>query len=899
MINSECGRPKQNSKAEEGGKSIKSTTTGDLFMDSDPIDPNSQTASPGDETTLGPDTPSEGGRTAAKIGRYRIIRLLGEGGMGAVYQAEQDQPRRLVALKVIKSSLSSPSLLRRFEQESEALARLHHPGIAQVYDAGTADSGTGVQPFFAMEFIAGGQPVTEYAEAHHLNTQQRLELMVEICDAVQHAHQRGIIHRDLKPANILVDEHGHPKILDFGVARVTDSDTQATRQTDLGQLIGTLSYMSPEQALADPLELDTRSDVYALGVILYELLAGKLPYTLSKKLHEAVSTIREQDPAALSSVSRLYRGDLETVVAKAMEKDKARRYGSAAALAADLRRYLKDEPILARPASASYQLYKFARRNRALVAGVAAVFVVLVAGVVVSTWEAVRARAAERRANSETAATKAINDFLANDLLAQANPERQSDPGIKPDPDLKVRTVLDRAAARIVGRFDEPEIEASIRDTIGRTYTSLGVYQEAQKQLESALELRRRALGPGNPKTLKTALNLGVAVDFFGKYSEAETIDKKTLEALRRVLGPENPDTLDCMKNLSRVYSDQGKYAQAEALYKQTLEIQRRVLGPEHRQTLGSMVNLGWVYIYQGKFAEAEALFKQSLEIQRRVLGPEHPDTLGSMVSLGWVYNNEKHYAQAEEIQKQALEIHRQVLGPEHHNTLGIMNNLARTYDDEGKYAQAEALLSQTLALERRVLGPEHPTTLISMGNLSRVYSEQGKYAQAGALYKQTLEIRRRVLGPEHPETVAAIENLGFVYFQEGKFTQAVPLLDQALEIHLRVDGPEHPNTLYTHQMLSYALSHVGRYGEAEKMFREAIQKASKEKQPDGWYDFACGAAIAGRREEALQYLSEAVDRGFQGGDRMANDSDLKSLHGDPRFEALVGSARQAVAKAH
>lgn len=424
-------------------------------MDQDSVKPASLIASNGDTPTIGEPDLSRGDSIPAQIGRYRIIRLLGKGGMGAVYEAEQYQPKRIVALKVIKSSWADPSLLRRFEQESEALARLHHPGIAQVYEAGTADSGTGVQPFFAMEFIAGGQPLTQYAEAHRLNTEQRLEMMAEVCDAVHHAHQRGLIHRDLKPANILVDEQGHPKILDFGVARVTDSDTQATRQTDVGQIIGTLAYMSPEQALADPLELDTRSDVYSLGVILYELLAGKLPYTLSKKLHEAVLTIREQDPAALSSVNRLYRGDIETVVAKALEKDKARRYTSAADLAADIRRYLKDEPIVARPASASYQLRKFARRNRALVAGVAAVFVVLVAGVVVSTREAVRARAAEQRANAEAATASATNDFLQNDLLAQASANNQSGPTAKPDPDLKVRTALDRAAERITGKFNQ------------------------------------------------------------------------------------------------------------------------------------------------------------------------------------------------------------------------------------------------------------------------------------------------------------------------------------------------------------------------------------------------------------------------------------------------------------
>src|SRR5215471_15825455 len=315
------------------------------------------------------------------IGCYRIRRLVGQGAMGAVYEATQEHPRRTVALKVIKPGWANPELLRRFEQESQALARLQHPCIAQIYEAGMADAGFGPQPYFAMELIRG-RSLREYAEEHHLDTEQRLQLMVRICEGVQHAHQRGLIHRDLKPGNILVDETGQPKILDFGVARVTDSDTQTTRQTDLGQLVGTLAYMSPEQALGDPLELDTRSDVYALGVILYELLAGRLPYTVSRNLPEAVQTIREEDPAPLSSISRNYRGDIETIVAKALEKDKGRRYVSAADLAGDIRRYLADEPIVARPPSTTYQLQKFARRHKAVVGGVAAVFVVLVAGII-------------------------------------------------------------------------------------------------------------------------------------------------------------------------------------------------------------------------------------------------------------------------------------------------------------------------------------------------------------------------------------------------------------------------------------------------------------------------------------------------------------------------------------
>jgi eukaryotic-like serine/threonine-protein kinase len=372
----------------------------------------------------------DGGRPEV-IGRYRILRLIGEGGMGAVYEAEQDHPRRVVALKIIKQGMASTDLLRRFEQESQALGRLQHPGIAQIYEAGTLNTGFGPQPYFAMEFIRGSSP-REHAQAHQLNTRDRMKIMSKICDAVHHAHQRGLIHRDLKPANILVDETGQPKILDFGVARVTDSDSKATRQTDMGQLVGTLAYMSPEQVLADPSDIDTRSDVYALGVILYELLTGRLPYTISRKIHETIQTIREEDPARLSAVSRTYRGDIETIVAKALEKDRTRRYASAAEMAADIQRYLNDEPIVARPPSASYQLRKFARRHRALVAGVAVVFVVLVAAVATSLLIMEQAIQARDQANinkqSETQARVRETEQrqLAESARVEADAQRDS-----------------------------------------------------------------------------------------------------------------------------------------------------------------------------------------------------------------------------------------------------------------------------------------------------------------------------------------------------------------------------------------------------------------------------------------------------------------------------------------
>jgi len=842
-----------------------------------------------------------GAWSGQRLGPYRLVRLIGQGGMGAVYEAEQDQPRRTVALKVLKPGFVSPELLRRFKRESQVLGRLQHPGIAQIYGAGSADTGLGPRPYFAMEFVHG-EPLRAYVESHHLNVRRRLELMAKVCDAVEHAHQRGIIHRDLKPANILVEESGQPKILDFGVARATDSDAQATKQTDVGQLIGTLAYMSPEQVMAEPLELDTRSDVYALGVILYELLAEKLPYPVSSQVHEAVRVIREEDPAPLSSISRAYRGDVETIVAKALEKDKARRYASAADLSNDLRRYLADEPIMARPASAIYQLRKFARRHKTLVGATAAVFVVLVAGIIASTREALGARRAEQTA-------QAVNDFLQNDLLAQASAANQSGPGTKPDPDLKVRTALDRAAARIGGKFaEQPEVEAAIRDTMGQTYEDLGLYAEAQEQVQQALDLYRRALGDNNPKTLESMSRLGNIAEIQGKYPEAETVLSQTLPIQRRVLGPEHPDTLLSMNHLANVYYYEGKYPEAEALHSQILETRRRVLGPDNIETLGSMSNLANVYDEEGKYPQAEALDLQVLEIRRHVLGPEHPDTLASMQNLARLYDHEGRLGQAEELHSRTLEIKRRVLGPEHPDTLVSMNNLANVYLEEGKYPQAGALYSRELEIQRRVIGPEHSYTLMTMCNLAAIYLEEGKYPQAEELQSQALEIARRTLGPEHPLTLTFMGDLASEYGLDSKYAQAEALFNQTLEILRRVRGSEHPSTLIhtadfasiyqregkyelaeTYAALALkgrrhalgsehpdtlaseadlALAYVsqGKFAEAEPLARDALE-AGKKIQPDDWQRYRAasllGASLAGQKKyaEAEPLLLE----GYQG----------------------------------
>jgi eukaryotic-like serine/threonine-protein kinase len=767
----------------------------------------------------------------ASIGRYRIIRLLGEGGMGAVYEAEQDQPRRRVALKVIKAAWASPELLHRFEQEFQTLGRLHHPGIAQIYEAGTADTGFGFQPFFAMELI-DGKPLSAYAAAEHLNTRQRLALMIQICDAVQHAHQHGVIHRDLKPGNILVDETGQPKVLDFGLARVTDSDAQATRQTDMGQLLGTLAYMSPEQVVADPLALDTRSDVYALGVILYELLAGKLPYQLSRQLHEVIQTIQQVDPTPLSSIDRAYRGDIETIAAKALEKDKARRYASAADLAADIQRYLDDQPIAAKPACASYQLQKFARRHKVLVLGVATVFVVLIAGVLVSTWEAVRARRAEARAQQEVASAQAVTDFLQHDLLAQASAYNQSETDSKFDPDIKVRTALDRAAQRISGKFDkQPEVEAAVRNTIGQAYEDLRLFPQARTQVERALTLRQRTLGEENPKTLETMSLLGLIADYQGKYREAEALLSKALEISDHVLGPEHPDSLKTMSRLAWVEYDEGKYGESEALVSKSLEISRRVLGPDHPDTLIASNILANSYSAQGKYAQAEALYSQIIEISRRAHRSEHPITTIYMGNLALCYVDEGKYTQAEALHIQAMEISRRVLGPEDPDTLGIMQALPVDYMLLGKFGQAQALLNQTLIAQRRVLGPEDLSTLRTLADIAFMYQLEGTYDLAETYAAQALAGQRKTLGAESPETMDSAADLALAYQSQRKFALSEPLAREALETDRKI-RPDDWQRYRAESLLGASLAGQKKYAEAEPLLLEGYQGmlARKEK---------------------------------------------------------------------
>lgn len=591
-----------------------------------------------------------------RIGRYRIVRLLGEGGMGLVFEAEQDTPKRRVALKVIRPGALSPKLLRRFEHEVHLLGRLQHPGIAQIFEAGRADNGAGAAPFFAMELVEG-QPLVDYAETKRLDMSARLELVAEVCDAVQHAHQRGVIHRDLKPANIMVDGSGQPKVLDFGVARATDSDVQMTTlRTDVGLLVGTIAYMSPEQVAGDSALLDTRCDVYALGVILYQLLCGRLPFDLARKsVPDAVRTIRDEEPTRISSISKAFRGDLETILLKALEKDRENRYQSASELAADIRRFLKDEPIGARPPSVPYQLRKFARRNKAVAAGVLVAVVGLTLGTGAAVWKALEATTERDRAVREARKAERINTFLQQ-MLSSA------DPAIA-DYDTTVREALDRATAVVDSELaDEPEVRAAVHHQIGQIYHRLTRFEEAEQHLRIALTERRRLFGDDHEAAV-TLTDLAWALLEQGDFDGAERTFEESLAVMRKVHGNEHPEVAILYACLAGAKNVKHEWAAAESLARDSLARLERLLGPEHENIAFAQATLAHSLCAQGETEEAEQLYRRALSMQRRLLGDHHLQIVFTLANFARCLDSQGRTPEAAALREEAAAIRQRRVG--------------------------------------------------------------------------------------------------------------------------------------------------------------------------------------------------------------------------------------------
>jgi eukaryotic-like serine/threonine-protein kinase len=788
-------------------------------------------------------------------GKYRLLEILGEGGMGTVLSAQQLAPMiRTVAVKVVKAGMDSKAVLARFEAERQALALMEHPNIARVLDAGTTPDG---RPYFVMERVEG-VPITQYCDEQQLNLRQRLELFVAVCQAIQHAHQKGIIHRDIKPSNILVaqyDERPVPKVIDFGVAKAVAGNTMAeqTLLTGLGTIIGTLEYMSPEQANLGNLDVDTRSDVYSLGVLLYELLTSTTPVDRpslpragfleilrvvreveatkpSTKLRQLenlqqVSANRRIEPAHLSN---LIAGELDWVVLKAIEKDRTRRYDTANSLSRDIQRYLADECVEARPPSQGYRLKRFLRRHRGSVIAASLVLLALVGGLIGTTWQAIRAENAlvrERRANELTAARlrqiEIINTTLF-DIFSELDLRKVKE-GNEPVQQLLAEKLMVTGQKLDAQAIHEPLVMANLQNRLGRTLANLGHARAAIPFLVSARDIRIAQLGLENWDTRDTQTNLAFAYKSAGLWEQALPLYEQVSASLQAQHGPDHPDTLTSLNNLALAYGAAGKHAVALPLLEETLKRRTAHHGQDHKTTLTSMSNLAGAYLDAKDPKRAVPLFEETLLRMKSAYGHDHADTLTVMNNLAMAYKELGQLEQAVKLYEETLKLRKARLGADHSATLTSMNNLAAAYETAGRHDKAVPLLEETLALKRIKLGSEHPSTFTSMSNLGKCYEAVGQLPRAILLFEESLVGRKLKLGDDHPSTLSSRRNLASAYDADRQFKRAERLHREQLGIVQLKSGSSSAEYATALRQLAENLMDQRKWPEAERLFREGL----------------------------------------------------------------------------
>lgn len=787
-----------------------------------------------------------------RIGPYKLLQQIGEGGFGTVWMAEQSEPiSRRVALKIIKLGMDTKEVIARFGAERQALAMMDHPNIARVLDAGATDNG---RPFFVMELVKG-MPITKYCDEAGLDTRQRLELFRDVCAAIQHAHHKGIIHRDIKPSNVLVTLYADKpvvKVIDFGIAKATQGKlTEETLFTRFEQIIGTPAYMSPEQADLSAVDIDTRSDIYALGILLYELLTGKPPFDaktlMSAGYDEMRRVIREVEPPKPSQrlgtlakeerttlakarkigtdeLGGLVEADLDWIVMKAIDKDRSRRYETASAFAADIARHLQNEVIAARPPNASYLLGKLIRRHKFAFATGSAIVTSLILGITVSVWQAVRATraenqatteadratAAERQAREETVRAIAAERKTADAMVAVAA-ERDAKENARADaeaistfltqllqsPDPKrdgytitVAEILGPAAKKLESALaDQPARRVLLQATLGQTYHSLGLYREAIPLKESVRDYHVAESGPEHPDTLAAMHSLATTYHSADRSDDAIRIQEEVLALRRKIQGPEHALTISTMRSVANSYHTAGRREEALKLQEEVLELRRQQDGPEHPRTLSAMHSLAGLYHSNGRLEESLKMREEVLALRRKVLGPEHARTIATLGSLASSYAHSERRGEAVKLLEEVLAIHRKRLGPEHPTTITSVSRLAKSYSDAGREDEALKLREEVVALSRKVLGPEHRTTLRNTLNLSWSYDATGRSKEAIEMQEKLLDVSRRVNGPAHPDTVMVMQYLGGAYLVARRTEEALPLRAEVATIKPEYTG--------------------------------------------------------------------------------------------------------------
>lgn len=767
---------------------------------------------------------SEGDR----VGPWRIIREIGRGGMSSVFLATRadGQFQREVAIKFLHGLIPGQSMHKRLQHEQKILARLQHKNIAQLFDAGLTDEG---RPYFILEYIQG-KTITDWCSEKHLSFEDRLQLFVQVCEAVQFAHQRLIVHRDLKPNNILVDNHGTVKLLDFGIAKILEDEPQdGAPVTKTGFFLMTPEYASPEQVHGDA--ITTATDVHALGLILYELLTGRLPYDVSDKTPiEIGSIISETTPAKPSSIvskippesmqlgninkaqhKRRLRGDLDTIVLKSIRKEPERRYGSADQLLQDIRHYQKNEPISARPESAGYLTKKFIQRNLTIVFALSVIGIILVGTAIFSLNQA-------RIAEIERQKTEQVNAFL-QEMLASPNPYQD---GLE----VKVVDILDRTADRInIELSNQPAVEASVRHTLGVTYRELGDIDKADFQLSQSLALMNTLYNPPNAEMSEVQVEMAKTEQMQGNYQTADSLLNLALTADLELFGRESTTIAARLGDLGSLQWEMGNFDVAEALLRESLELEQKLRSPNHEQIASSMGNLATLLSDQGYDDEAIELYREELKIYRANYEDDRHPAIPQVIShIGIILDDQEKYEEALADHQKALELFRELKGEDHPDVVYAMNNLASVMTKMGNVEEALAMQIDAAALYRNIFGPDHPNLGIQYNNIAFTKRNMGDLEGAKESYNRAIETWQAGLPPGHPFLAYGYHNLASVLLSQNRPGEALPYFRDAYEIRTEHLSPENPERAMTTSMLGECLASLGRIAEAEPFLIEGYQ---------------------------------------------------------------------------